>query len=55
MKKPGQICIERTFSLMNLFTSKVKSAVLEEQMIHLFRLDVYLIDKIDVIMIFLLE
>ena len=37
-KKPGQICIESTFSLMNLFTSKVKSAVLEEQMIHLFRL-----------------
>ena len=36
--KPGQICIEPTFSLMNLFTSKVKSAVLEEQMIHLFRL-----------------
>ena len=36
--KPGQICIESTFSLMNLFTSKVKSAVLEEQMIHLFRL-----------------
>ena len=37
-KKPGQICIESTFSLMNLFTSKVKSAVLEEQMIHFFRL-----------------
>ena len=37
-KKPGQICIESTFSLMNLFTSKVKSAVLEEQMIHIFRL-----------------
>ena len=36
--KPNQICIERTFSLMNLFTSKVKSAVLEEQMTHIFRI-----------------
>ena len=36
--KPSQICIERTFSLMNLFTSKVKSSVLEEQMKHIFRI-----------------
>ena len=37
-KKEGLVLIEETFSLMNLFTSKVKSKVLEEQMKNIFRL-----------------
>ena len=36
--KPGRICIEKTFSLLNLFTSKVKSSVLDEHMKYIFRL-----------------
>ena len=37
-KKEGFALIEETFSLMNLFTSKVKGNVLEEQMRNIFRL-----------------
>ncbi len=37
-KKAGLVLIEETFSLMNLFTSKVKGKVLEEQMKNIFRL-----------------
>ncbi len=37
-KKEGLVLIEETFSLMNLFTSKVKSKVLEEQMKNIFRI-----------------
>jgi len=36
--KPGVVFIEDHFSLMNLFTSKVKTKVLEEQMKNVFRL-----------------
>ena len=37
-KRSGLALIEETFSLMNLFTSKVKSKVLEEQMKNIFRI-----------------
>ena len=37
-KKEGFALIEETFSLMNLFTSKVKGKVLEEQMKNIFRI-----------------
>ena len=37
-KKEGLILIEETFSLMNLFTSKVKGKILEDQMKNIFRL-----------------
>ena len=37
-KKAGLAIIETTFSLMNLFTSKVKGKELEEHMKHIFRL-----------------
>ena len=37
-KKHGLIHIDESFSLMNLFTSKVNNRVLEEQMINIFRL-----------------
>ena len=37
-KKEGLVLIEETFSLMNLFTIKVKSKVLEEQMKNIFRI-----------------
>jgi hypothetical protein len=37
-KKHGLIYVDETFSLMNLFTSKVNNRVLEEQMINIFRL-----------------
>ncbi len=36
-KKEGFAFIEETFSLMNLFTSKVKTKVLEEQMVNIWR------------------
>jgi len=37
-KKPGIIHVDESFSLMNLFTSKVNSRVLEEQMISIYRI-----------------
>jgi hypothetical protein len=37
-KKHGLIHVDESFSLMNLFTSKVNNRVLEEQMINIFRL-----------------
>ena len=37
-KKHGLVYVDETFSLMNLFTSKVNNRVLEEQMINIFRL-----------------
>jgi hypothetical protein len=37
-KQHGVIHIDESFSLMNLFTSKVNNRVLEEQMINIFRL-----------------
>ena len=37
-KSEGLILVEETFSLMNLFTSKVNNKVLEEQMLHIFRI-----------------
>ncbi len=37
-KKEGLALLEATFSLMNLFTSKVRSNVLEEQMINIWRI-----------------
>ena len=37
-KKPGLIHVDESFSLMNLFTSKVNSRVLEEQMINIYRI-----------------
>ncbi len=37
-KKEGVALIEETFSLMNIFTSKVKGNVLEEQMRNIFRI-----------------
>jgi len=36
-KKNGLIQVDESFSLMNLFTSKVNNRVLEEQMINIFR------------------
>lgn len=37
-KKHGLVYVDESFSLMNLFTSKVNNRVLEEQMINIFRL-----------------
>jgi hypothetical protein len=37
-KKEGLIHVDESFSLMNLFTSKVNNRVLEEQMINIFRI-----------------
>ena len=37
-KKAGLALIEETFSMMNLFTSKVKTKVMEEQMKNIFRI-----------------
>ncbi len=37
-KKSGLICVDETFSMMNLFTSKVNNRVLEEQMINIYRI-----------------
>jgi hypothetical protein len=37
-KKSGLIHVDESFSLMNLFTSKVNNRVLEDQMINIFRL-----------------
>ena len=37
-RKSGVVAIEDHFSLMNLFTSKVRSNILEEQMKYVFRL-----------------
>ena len=37
-KKSGIALLEETFSLMNLFTSKVKTKVMEEQMRNIFRI-----------------
>ena len=37
-KKEGLVHVDETFSLMNLFTSKVNNRVLEEQMINIFRI-----------------
>ena len=37
-KKAGIALIEETFSMMNLFTSKVKTKVMEEQMKNIFRI-----------------
>ena len=37
-KKPGLLQVHEDFSLMNLFTSKTNSRVLEEQMINIYRI-----------------
>jgi hypothetical protein len=37
-KKDGLVCIEETFSLMNLFTNKVNGKELENQMLNIWRL-----------------
>lgn len=37
-KESGLICVDETFSLMNLFTSKVNNRVLEQQMINIYRI-----------------
>ena len=37
-KREGLVLVDETFSLMNMFTSKVNAKLLEEQMLHIFRL-----------------
>jgi hypothetical protein len=37
-KKDGLVCVEETFSLMNLFTNKVNGKELENQMLNIWRL-----------------
>ena len=37
-KKDGLVCIDATFSMMNLFTSSVNNKTLETQMINVFRI-----------------
>jgi hypothetical protein len=37
-KKSGLICVDESFSLMNLFTSKVNNRILEQQMINIYRI-----------------